>query len=182
LGVDILRVKITLSMLIMLGAVLAMAGCSGTGQALAEGGIAPDFTLRSLDGKDVSLADFRGRPVLLNFWATWCGPCRQEILFLQEVSEDSEWKARGLMVLAVNLGESAATVRGFVNDNGLTFTVLLDSSDEAGAQYNARYIPTTYFIDKDGIIRYIKIGAFATKSDIDRSIINMLTSGESQGG
>jgi peroxiredoxin len=180
LEVDILRVKITLSMLIMLAAVLTMAGCSGgsgTGQVLVKGGMAPDFTLRSLDGKTVSLADFRGRPVLLNFWATWCGPCRQEIPFLQEVSEDPEWKDRGLMVLAVNLGESAIAVQSFVNDNGLTFTVLLDNGNEVGAQYNARYIPTTYFIDKDGIIRNIKVGAFAAKSDIDQSIINMLTGG-----
>jgi cytochrome c biogenesis protein CcmG/thiol:disulfide interchange protein DsbE len=178
--VAVLRVKIMLSALIMLVVVLAIAGCSNgsvTGQALAEGGTAPDFTLRSLDGKVASLADFRGRPVVLNFWATWCGPCRQEIPFLQEVSEDSEWKERGLMVLAVNLGESSAAVRAFVDSNRLTFTVLLDSTHEVGAQYNARYIPTTYFIDKDGIIRNIKIGAFTTKSDLDRSIINMLTNG-----
>jgi peroxiredoxin len=175
-----LRIKIILSLVIILAAVLGVASCSVssvTGEALVEGSPAPNFTLRNLGGQEVSLADFHGKPVLLNFWATWCGPCRQEMPFLQEVAEDSEWTERGLVVLAVNLGESAATVQGFLEDNGLTFTVLLDNTREVGAQYNTRYIPTTYFIDKDGIIRSIKIGAFAGKSDIDRSIISMLTNG-----
>lgn len=176
-----MRVKIISLAVMILAAILTATGCSGgsvTGQALAEGGIAPDFTLQSLGGKEVSLADFRGKPVVLNFWATWCGPCRQEMPFLQEVSEDLEWTERGLVVLAVNLGEAAAAVREFTDGNGLTFTVLLDSNHEVGTQYNTRYIPTTYFIDKDGIIRNIKIGAFSRKSDIDSSIINMLTNGE----
>jgi cytochrome c biogenesis protein CcmG/thiol:disulfide interchange protein DsbE len=180
-----LKLKIVTSALVVLAVVLTAIGCSpgpDTGQALAEGDLAPGFTLPGLDGKEVSLEDFRCGPVVLNFWATRCEPCRQEMPFLQEISADPEWTERGLVVLPVNLGEPAALVRGFMNDNRLTFTVLLDSNREVWAQYNMRYIPTTYFIDKDGIIRSIKIGAFARKSDIDRTIINMLTNGESQGG
>jgi peroxiredoxin len=170
-----------ITMVLILAAVTVAAGCSGgatTGQVPVEGGTAPDFTLKSLDGQKVSLRDFRGKSVLLNLWATWCGPCRGEMPFLQEVSEDPEWAKRGLVVLGVNLGESAAAVQQFMEVNSLSFTVLLDTEKEVGVRYNARYIPTTYFIDKDGIIRNIKIGAFASKSDIDRAVINMLTNSE----
>jgi peroxiredoxin len=170
-----------ITMVLILAAMTAAAGCSGgttTGQVPVEGGTAPDFTLKNLDGQKVSLRDFRGKSVLLNLWATWCGPCRSEMPFLQEVSEDPEWAKRGLTVLAVNLGESAAAVRQFMDENSLSFTVLLDTENEVGARYSARYIPTTYFIDKDGIIRNINVGAFPSKSDIDRAIINMLTNSE----
>ena len=78
------------------------------------------------------------------------------------------------MVLAVNLGESADVVRGFMDGNGLFFTVLLDSTKEVGMQYNTRYIPTTYFIDKNGIIQNVKVGAFARKYDIDQYINSLV--------
>jgi peroxiredoxin len=173
--------KIPLAAMILAGVLLATgcSGDSGTGQVPAVGGIAPDFTIQGLDGPVVSLANLRGKSVVLNFWATWCGPCRQEMPFLQEVSQDTGWAERGLVVLAVNLGEAATEVRKFMDDNGFSFTVLLDTTHEVGTRYNTRYIPTTYFIDKDGIIQNIKIGAFTRKTDIDRSIINMLTDGES---
>lgn len=177
-----MRVWRILSVVIMLATVLAMAGCSngaGTEKVPEVGDTAPDFTLQSLSGKKVSLSDYRGKPVLLNFWATWCEPCRGEMPFLQEVAEDTEWTAQGLVILAVNLGESAAAVGDFVDRYGLTFTVLLDTTDKVGMQYNARYIPTTYFIDKDGIIRSAKIGAFSGKSEIDGYIVDMLFIGES---
>jgi peroxiredoxin len=180
-----LKIKKVSLVLVVLAVVLTLINCSkepDIKQVPVEGGMAPDFTLLNLSGQEVSLADFRGKTLVLNFWATWCGPCRLEMPFLQEVSVDPEWAERGLVVLAVNLGDSAAAVRGFMGDNGLTFNVLLDSNREVGVQYNTRYIPTTYFIDKDGIIQSIKIGAFTEKSEIDRAIINMLTYGESQGG
>jgi peroxiredoxin len=155
----------------LLTVVLAVAGCSGDsdgGQGTVPGSPAPDFQLESLDGPAISLSDLRGRPVLLNFWATWCGPCRLEIPFLKEVSRDESWRAQGLVILAVNLGEPAADVREFVEFYGLTFPVLLDSQGQIGMLYNAASIPTTYFVDKDGIIRNIKRGAFTQRSDIDR--------------
>jgi peroxiredoxin len=176
-----MRVTKIITAIAILAAVLTLVGCSGgttTEQVPEQGGTAPDFTLKSLDGQTVSLRDFRGKTVLLNLWATWCGPCLSEMPFLQEVSEDPDWAERGLKVLAVNLGESSAAVRQFMDENRLSFRVLLDTENEVGVRYNARYIPTTFFIDKNGIIRDIKIGAFAGKPDIDRYIINMLTNGE----
>ena len=165
----------------LLVVMLAAGGCSGgtdTRQVPAPGKTAPDFQLQSLDGQAISLSELRGRPVLINFWATWCGPCRIEMPFLQEVSEDREWAERGLVILAVNLGEPASTVRKFMESNRLSFTVLLDSEGKVEMLYNAAVIPITYFIDNDGIIRGIKRGAFMERSDIDRFLLNALMKAE----
>ncbi|MCK4273426.1 MAG: redoxin domain-containing protein [Dehalococcoidales bacterium] len=168
--------------LFLLMVVLAAAGCSGGsdgGQAPALGRVAPDFQLQKPDGQTISLVELRGRPVIINFWATWCGPCRMEMPALQEVYEDREWAERGLIILAVNLGESASAVRKFMEANRLSFTVLLDTEQEVGMMYNISAIPTTYFVDNDGIIRHIKMGAFRERSEIDRSLLNMLMKVES---
>lgn len=168
--------------LFLLVVVLAAAGCSGDSdakQAPAMGREAPEFQLQSLDGQTVSLGDLRGGPVIVNFWATWCGPCRMEMPALQEVYQDREWAERGLVILAVNLGEPASDVRKFMESNRLSFTVLLDTEKEMGLMYNVSAIPTTYLIDNSGIIRYIKVGAFRQRSEIDRLLLNMLMNVES---
>jgi len=143
-------------------------------QLPAPGRVAPDFTLTNLDGESVSLRDYRGNPVLLNFWATWCGPCRFEMPFIQEVYEDPDWQATGLVILAVNIGESRAEAEGFMKNNGLTFPVLLDSSSSVGRTYNIRSIPTTLFIDKDGIIQHIDIGAFPSSRGIEERLTELV--------
>jgi len=117
-----------------------------------------DFTLEGLDGTKVSLSSFRGKVVLLSFWATWCGPCKQEMPDMQTVYE--KLKGRGFAVVAVDLMEDKATVSGFVKRSGYTFPVLLDSTGEVGGEglYGARAIPTNYLIDKSGRIIGRKIG------------------------
>lgn len=181
-----LRTMKTAAVLLLLAVILVVAGCSQTPSggvpapsSPVPGGPAPGFQLQSLDGQTISLSDLRGSPVLLNFWATWCGPCRLEMPFLQEVYEDQEWAARGLVMLAVNLQEPGETVRKFVEENGFTFTVLLDTGGEVGNLYNISGIPTTYFIDNDGIIKNVKMGAFIGKSDIDRILLDMSMKAES---
>lgn len=128
---------------------------------------APDFALLDLNGQPVSLNSL-GKPVLVNFWATWCPPCRYEMPFIQEIHE--EWANKGLVVLAINVGENPSTVSDFVQDNNYSFPVLLDTDQRVALEYGIRTFPTTIFIDKDGIIQGIKIGAFFTKAEIERNL------------
>ena len=176
----VLRIMI-LVLLLMPG--LAMAGCSsGTAEdqvpQVIKDNVAPDFQLSDLEGRTVSLSDFRGKPVLLNFWATWCGPCRAEMPFIQDVFEDKRFSEKGLVIVAVNLGESRSKVVQFMEDYGLSFDVLLDTSRNVGQAYNIRGIPTTFFIDKDGIIKDIKIGAFSKKEEIEWRLVNSILDDE----
>jgi len=147
---------------------MVMVGCSSTPASTPlpqRGGFAPDFQLQRLDGETISLVDLRGRPVMLNFWASWCDPCRAEMPLIQEIFESKEWSDKGLVILAVNIGESAATAEEFMVDNDLSFSVLLDTSQDVARDYNIRGIPTTFFIDKDGIIKDVKIGVITGRAE-----------------
>jgi len=157
-----------------LATVLAAAGC-GAGPAPSPAPSpqempAKDFQLADMNGRTVALSDFRGRPVMLNFWASWCGPCREEMPYIQEIYDDEKWSGTGLMILAVNIGESPEQARGFLNDNGFSFPVLLDVKEEVARQYNIRGIPTTFFIDGDGIIKDSKVGSFSGKAEIEKRL------------
>ena len=123
---------------------------------------APNFSLRTLDGKDVQLSDYRGRPVWINFWATWCPPCRAETPDIQEVYEGHE--SDGLVVLAISIGESPSTVAGYVKRTGTTFTVAVDQATSVAAQYRIVGIPTHFFIDREGVIREWRIGSMSKKT------------------
>ena len=168
----------------ILVAALGVAGCS-SGSApppVAQGGSpAPDFQLQSLDGQTVSLSSLRGSPVMLNLWATWCGPCKEEMPLIQEVFENKRWSDQGLVILAINLGESPAIIRDFIEGNKFTFQVLLDSEQKVADMYNVSYIPVTYFIDKNGIIKDKKIGSFANKAEIEQRLINSILDDEPAG-
>jgi thiol-disulfide isomerase/thioredoxin len=153
-------------LIIMILGIALTAGChkNSPGEEIA----APDFHLKSPEGSALSLSALRGRPVLLNFWATWCPPCRAEMPLLQQVYNDPAWQARGLVILAVDLKESGEDVSKFMAENSLSFTALLDTTGAIGDLYNIRSVPTTYIIDKDGIIKNVRIGAFASKAQIDQ--------------
>ena len=122
---------------------------------LSVGVQAPDFALQSLAGNPVKLSDLKGKPVLINFWATWCAPCLLEMPNLQEYYEEYPGQFE---VLAVNAGETERTVQKFVDDVGLSFIILLDPDGEVQQLYRIKGYPTTYFLDKDGIIRFQHIG------------------------
>jgi peroxiredoxin len=153
---------------VILTIIPASAGCS---PEPVKGDIAaPDFQLDTPEGKTITLSEFRGRPVLLNFWATWCPPCRAEMPFLQELYEDEDWQERGLVILAINISEQGEHVRGFMEENGLTFTALLDTQEDVTRQYAVGPIPTTFIINKDGIIKNVRVGAFVDKKQIERTL------------
>jgi thiol-disulfide isomerase/thioredoxin len=129
------------------------------------GNLAPDFALQDLEGQTVTLSDLRGSPVMLNFWATWCGPCRHEMPFIQQIYE--EWLDKGLVLLTINLRETPAKVEEFMQSNGLSFPALLDRDGSVSLEYNVSGIPTTFFIDKDGIIQEKRIGSFSSAAEIE---------------
>jgi len=117
---------------------------------------APDFESKTLDGQRVRLQDLRGKPVLLSFFASWCGPCRRELPSVVKLHED--FKEQGLQVIGVN-DEGKGTARHFAEKAGLTFTILDDSNAKVNRQYHVRSIPTTFLIDREGkIVRFLRGG------------------------
>ncbi|NJN43647.1 MAG: TlpA family protein disulfide reductase [Anaerolineae bacterium] len=117
-----------------------------------RGFAAPDFTLSTPAGEVVTLSDLQGRPVIINLWASWCGPCRAEMPALQRVHE--AYQDQGLVILAVNATyqDSQSAALAFVAEHGLTFPVLLDQDGQASELYELRALPSTYFVRPDGII------------------------------
>jgi peroxiredoxin len=123
-----------------------------------EGQPAPDFTLRTLDGNEVRLGELRGRLVVLNFWATWCGPCREEMPLFEQAMAERE--ADGLLILAVNVQEGEEQVRPFVQRLGLSYPIVMDKSGALARRYRVRSYPTTYFIGRDGTVEGRRVGAY----------------------
>jgi peroxiredoxin len=142
-------------------AMLLSACAALTGPAPEVGALAPDFTLENLDGESVSLSDFRGQNVLVNFWATWCGPCREEMPAIE-----ARYNRGDFAVLAVDFGESAERVRGFLAEINVDLPVLLDLDGAVQELYRVRGYPTTFFIDRSGVIRFFHIGQMSA-ADID---------------
>jgi peroxiredoxin len=138
---------------------LALAACSSAPGTARLGGPAPDFSLPTADGGTVRLADLKGKPVLINFWATWCQPCREEMPAMQELYE--QYRDRGLVILAVDMEEDLRPVRRWIDQGGYTFTFLLDGEGEQVKRYNINASPTSYFVARDGVIRDLKLGALS---------------------
>ena len=139
-----------------------------------SGVLASDFTLKTLDGSEVSLSQFRGQPVLINFWASWCGPCRREMPDL--VRAYQAHKDEGLVILGINLTfqDSIPEVQAFVDEFKMTFPVLLDETGEVALDlYQMRGLPTSIFVDRDGLIARIRIGAM-TGEQIDEFVEDIL--------
>ena len=128
------------------------------------GKCAPDFTLPSIDGKELSLSQFRGKIVMVNFWQSSCSNCREEMPHLQTIYQ--QWPRDKLEILAVSVSERAAFVQSFAEWQGLTFPVLLDSDEVAYESYQISRFPTTFFVNSNGIIKEIKRGAFENQFEI----------------
>jgi len=131
------------------------AGAGSLPPAPAIGHPAPDFTVADTTGNTFKLSDLRGTPVVLNFWATWCPPCKAE---LPELQAGSERLAGQVAIVGLNQGEAAGLVQTFAEQNGLTFPIPLDESMDVSRAYGVRSLPTTFFIDRSGVIRYMQIG------------------------
>lgn len=124
-------------------------------ESAAVGSQAPDFELTSLEDESIRLHELRGKIVVINFWATWCEPCKVEMPFFEELYSDSQ---KQLEILAINFDEPQQKVQEFADEYNLSFPVLLDPGARVQEIYRVRGYPTTYILDENGIIRYHHIG------------------------
>lgn len=140
------------------GGSTANSGAVSSEPAPIAGHPAPDFALKTLEGETIRLSDYRGTPVIVNFWATWCPPCRAEFPAFQEVA--IEQGGDNLVIIGVNhtSGDSPQLVPGFVEEFGITFPIVLDESGETVKTYRVVGLPTTVFIDRNGIINEVFTG------------------------
>jgi len=147
---------------LLLAAALA---AGGPAVAANPGEKAPDFTGKSLGGKNIKLSELRGRVVLINFWGTWCAPCKEELPYFNSLY--GKYRNVGLEILAVNVDKVRAQAAGMSGAMGLTFPVILDPAGDLFDLYRIRNMPTTFVVGKDGGIRYVHWG-FGTSVDPPR--------------
>ncbi len=132
---------------------------------------APDFTLQSLDGQEITLSDYRGKLVMLNFWATWCPPCNYEMPDLQSYYEAH--KDENFIILGVNYEGSAEEVQNFVDKYNVTFPILLDSDGTVAQLFGVQGLPTSFFVDKEGHVLGYQPGP-VTKEMLEQGITPLL--------
>lgn len=139
---------------LLLSLVAALSLCANA--AVTPQAAAPDFTLKSAEGKNLRLKEQRGQVVLVNFWASWCGPCRQEMPHLNRLYD--KYKASGFTLLAVNIDDDARTGTNTAAKWGLKFPVLLDADKTVSKLYDLGSMPATVLIDRDGKVRFLHRG------------------------
>jgi peroxiredoxin len=135
------------------------------------GSPAPHFQLVTLNGTPAAISDYRGKVVLLNFWATWCKPCMKEMPVIQAAYE--EYKDKDFVVLGVNFGENPEKAETLVKQMGLTFPILLDQEVELASRHQVVSLPVTFFIDPNGIIKERVFGGTLTKEDIGSAFLRL---------
>ena len=135
---------------------------------LGKGDPAPDFKLKTLDGKEVSLSDYRGKVVLINFWATWCPPCREEMPLFERIYR--KYKNKGFEILAIGTDGSVEPVKKFVKEYKLSFPVLFDNANVV-ALYQVQGLPTSFLVGRDGKILKVRLGEY---KEIERDLKEFL--------
>ncbi|MEW8691559.1 MAG: TlpA disulfide reductase family protein [Candidatus Thiodiazotropha endolucinida] len=118
--------------------------------------MAPDFTLKSREGVNIKLSELRGQVVMVNFWASWCGPCRQEMPLLQQLFD--RYQSLGFSLLGVNVDEDRAAADKMLSDVPVSFPILYDDRSKVSKQYQVKAMPSTFMVDRDGRIRYLHKG------------------------
>ncbi len=124
--------------------------------AAAPSGPAPDFTLKSNSGENIKLSELRGQVVMINFWASWCGPCRQEMPLLDQLYQ--RYQPMGFTLLGVNVEEDSAAANKVLKEIPVSFPVLYDNKNQVSETYQVRAMPSTVLIDRDGQVRYLHKG------------------------
>lgn len=156
------------------GAIAPVQGAAERDPAPRAGHPAPDFSLTTLTGESLALSDLQGQVVLINVWATWCPPCGTEMPAIQAAYD--QYRDQGFVVLAVNLREGQQAVAGYMHERRLTFPALLDSDGSVSAAYQARALPSSFFIDRQGIVRAVYRGPMS-RGVIDGTVTQLLAEG-----
>jgi peroxiredoxin len=152
------------------------AQTGGEIRAANEGDEAPDFSLMDPDGNIVTLSQYRGQPVMVNFWATWCKPCALEMpMFISAYEKNQD---KGFVVLAVNVQETPEQVSEYVAENGLALPVVLDRDGQISTIYRVRGLPSTFFIDENGILVEAKRGAVESRADLQELLEQIMPGAE----
>ena len=142
--------NLTLGLLVTVFAATSLASSGLEGQA------APDFALKSSTGENLRLSEYRGDVVMINFWATWCGPCRQEMPLLDELY--SRYQRVGFSLLGVNIDDDAGKAMNMIAELGVSFPVLFDTRKEVSKLYAVDAMPVTILVDRDGKVRHVHLG------------------------
>ena len=149
---------------VVLGTVALLGLLGMAGRPPLVGGPAPEITLKDLQGQEIRLADLRGKIVLLNFWATWCKPCKEEMPAMQ--ASYDKLRGQGLVVLAVNELEDTEKVIEHVRKHGHTFPVVMDHDNHVANRYGVVGLPASFIVDRQGIVREQIIGSLLTEERI----------------
>ena len=149
-----MKTRLVLLCVALLVPTLACWADTSSDQILQAGTPAPDWTLKDPQGKTHRLSDYRGKVVVMDFWATWCGPCRMEMPEIQKVSQ--EFASQGVSVMGMNVWENGDAAE-FMKNNGYTYSLLLNA-DDAATQYDVQAIPALFVVDGKGVIYYSQLG------------------------
>jgi thiol-disulfide isomerase/thioredoxin len=157
-----LGLGLLLGLLVFYGGPTAGKPAAGVERRLPPtvGSALADFSLTQLNGERIALSDLRGRPVVINFWATWCPPCREEMPLLEQTAQTY---ADQLVVIGIDYGEDAQTVAAYVQEIGIHFPIALDEDGQVSERYYVRSFPTTFFVDAEGVLRAQHLGALTDK-------------------
>ncbi|NOU97598.1 thiol-disulfide oxidoreductase ResA [Paenibacillus sp. LMG 31456] len=158
------------SAVLLIGALTLINNLYAKDKKPVEGSKAPDFTLVGLDGKEHQLSDYKGKTVMINFWGTFCPPCKDEMPAIQH--QFDKRNAQKVEFLGLNLGESKITVQNFIDQYKITFPILLDDNEETRKRYGVMNYPTTFFVGPDGKIAKIWIGEM-TEAFIEQTIASI---------
>lgn len=136
--------------------IVLMAFSMNASAAQVLSGKAADFTLKSRSGKNIKLSELRGQVVMINFWASWCGPCRQEMPLLEDLYK--KYNALGFTLLGVNVEEDSSKANAYLRDISVSFPILYDTKNTVSKAYNVKAMPSTVMVDRDGNARYLHHG------------------------
>lgn len=157
---------------VLVSCALLTACAAGDGpQGPRVGEPAPPYEAVTLDGESRSLASFQGEVVLLNLWATWCAPCRHETPFLQSLYEERRGEGFEIVGVSMDTGDQTRSIREFVEEYGVTYTILHDARMEGMDRYQVLGLPATFLVDREGVIRWMRYGPV---SETDADFLNAL--------